>query len=238
MAAADRSGVIQDWTDYPVGVVRELQELGIELPPFTLKIGGKVPPASGLSSSVSIEVAIAVALLAISGKSLPAEEIAVLCQRAEKKYLGSPCGIMDQFVITAARAEHALLLNTRDLTYEHLPSNRGRLTHCCIVVANSMVNHSIAGGDYGLRRRELESGQSVLRDAFPALRKTGDATLSQLAGCESESGSFSVLTRCLGRSADRKSAAINAGLSLKSGAGFGAGLYLYLVRLGASQCSV
>jgi galactokinase len=82
MASNDRSGAIQDWTDYPVGVLRELQETGIELPHFILKIGGDVPPASGLSSSASIEVASAVAILAFSAKILPAEELAVLCRRA------------------------------------------------------------------------------------------------------------------------------------------------------------
>lgn len=184
MELADRSGAIKDWTDYPVGVLRELQKLGVELPPFTIAFAGDVPIGSGLSSSASIEVATAVALLAISGKNLPTEEIALLCQRAENLYVHSPCGIMDQFVIAGARAEHALLLNTRDLTYEHLSMNAGRLADCRIVVANSMVKHSIAGGDYGLRRREVESGQAILREIFPQLRDLGDANLTQLASCE------------------------------------------------------
>lgn len=52
------------------------------------------------------------------------------------------------------------------------------------MVANSMVKHSIAGGDYGLRRREVESRQSVLSDTFPELHDLGDATLSQRASWE------------------------------------------------------
>ena len=46
-----------------------------------------------------------------------------------------------------------------------------------------MVKHSIASGDYGLRRREVEAGQEVLRNAYPNLRDLGDATLSQLQCC-------------------------------------------------------
>ncbi len=184
MSPADQSEKTSDWSDYPVGVLRQLQAMGVEPPPFHLTFSGNVPLGSGLSSSASIEVATAVALLALSQRSLPAEEIAVLCRRAENEFVGSPCGIMDQFVITAARAEHALLLNTRDLSYELLPMSRGHLAKCRIVVANSMVRHSIAGGDYGLRRREVEAGQQILRERFSGLRDLGDATLEQLAACE------------------------------------------------------
>jgi galactokinase len=102
---------------------------------------------------------------------------------------------MDQFVVTAARKDHALLLNTRDLTFELLPMNQGDLAKCRIVVANSGVKHSIAGGDYGIRRREVEAGQAKLRERFPGLRDLGDATLTQLAECEHELSPQS-LKRC------------------------------------------
>jgi galactokinase len=104
----------------------------------------------------------------------------LLCQRAENHFVHSPCGIMDQFAITAAHAGHALLLNTRDLTYEHLPMNTGKLAETCIVVCNSMVRHSVATGEYGMRRAESEQGQAILLQKFPKLRDLGDATLVQL----------------------------------------------------------
>jgi galactokinase len=181
----DRSPRTGDWSDYPVGVLRELQSLNIAIPPFNIHFSSNVPLGSGLSSSASIEVATAVALLSHAAPSLPAKQIALLCQRAENIYVGSPCGIMDQFVITAAAAEHALLLNTRDLTFEQLPMNHGSLARCCIVVANSGVRHSIARGDYGVRRREVEAGQAKLRERFQ-IRDLGDATLDQLVSCEHE----------------------------------------------------
>lgn len=186
MSQQDRSPRTGNWTDYPVGVLRELQALGIEPPPFSMEVKGNVPLGAGLSSSASIEVATAVALLAHAGATLLLEQIALLCRRAENVYVGSPCGIMDQFVITAAQAGHALLLNTRDLTFELLPMNTGGLANCRVVVANSMVRHSIAGGDYGLRRREVEAGQTAILRRFPDLRDLGDATLDHLAACERE----------------------------------------------------
>jgi galactokinase len=92
---------------------------------------------------------------------------------------------MDQFAIAYAKRGHALLLKTRDLTYQHLPLNRGALAECVIVIANSGIRHSIAGASYGLRRRELEAGQGVLLERYPKLQDLGDASLSQLANCES-----------------------------------------------------
>lgn len=182
----DRSPKAGDWSDYPVGVLRELQKRGLEIPPFALHLKGDVPLGAGLSSSASVEVVTAIALLSHAHATLPPDVIAKLCQSAENNYVGSPCGIMDQFVVTAATADHALLLNTRDLTFELLPMNEGNLAHCMIVVANSGVRHSIAGGDYGLRRREVEAGQAKLREQFPQVRDLGDATLAQLAACEGE----------------------------------------------------
>jgi galactokinase len=186
MSLDDRSSRAGNWSDYPVGVLRELQERGIQIPTFDLHFSGDVPLGAGLSSSASVEVATAMALLSHAKATLPAEVIARLCQSAENNYVGSPCGIMDQFVVTAAVADHALLLNTRDLAFELLPLNKGELADCKIVVANSGVRHSIAGGDYGLRRREVEAGQSKLGERFPGMRDLGDATLAQLAECEDE----------------------------------------------------
>jgi len=192
---SDRSLARGEWSDYPVGVLRQLQQRGIEPPSFDLHIDGNVPFAAGLSSSASMEVASAMAMLALSSARLTIEEIALLCQRAENEYVESPCGIMDQFVVTAAKAGHALLLNTRDLTYEHLPMNKGALADTQIVVCNSMVNHSVATGEYGVRRRELEEGQAVLRVAFPHLRDLGDATLDQLNQCQHQM-SHEAFLRC------------------------------------------
>lgn len=155
----DRSDARGQWSDYPIGVLRKLQERGIEPPSFDLHLTGNVPFGAGVSSSASVEVASAMAMLALSSAQLSIEEIALLCQRAENEYVESPCGIMDQFVIVAAKAGHALLLDTRSLTYEYLPMNKGGLAETQIVVCNSMVKHSVASGEYGMRRIESERGK-------------------------------------------------------------------------------
>jgi galactokinase len=190
----DRSPARGIWTDYPVGVLRQLQQRGIEPPAFDLHLAGNVPFGAGLSSSASVEVASAMAMLALADAALAIEDIAVLARRAENEYVHSPCGIMDQFAITAAKAGHALLLDTRSLTYEHLPMNKGALADTQIVVCNSMVRHSVATGEYGMRRRESEEGQAVLVRKF-GIRDLGDATLDQLEAAKSEMSEHS-FRRC------------------------------------------
>lgn len=195
MAANDMSGAAKNWSDYPVGVLRQLQERGVYPPGFVLTIGGNIPLGAGLSSSASVEVATALALLSVAEESMRGEEIALLCQRAENVYVQSPCGIMDQFAVTLAKAGHALMLHTRTLKYELIPVDRGQMGETCIVVCNSMVRHSIASGDYGLRRRELEAGQRVIIDRFPELEDLGEAGLEHLEACKGEMSHESYL-RC------------------------------------------
>ncbi len=176
----DRRGRAGDWSDYPVGVLREFEAKGMQPAPFSLRLRGDVPLGSGLSSSASVEVATAFALLAHMDKSMPPEEIALLCQRAENHFVGAPSGIMDQTVIVLAQEGHALLLNTRTLEYELVPMNRGAIAESAVVVCNSMVKHSIGGGEYGKRRQQLEAGQATIVQTHPGVQDLGDATESDL----------------------------------------------------------
>jgi len=169
-----------DWSDYTVGVLRMLMENGLSFPGFHLHLDGDVPFGAGLSSSASVEVATACALLRFILQRMTVEKLAVLCRRAENEFAQSPCGIMDQFVITAATAGHALLLDTGTLKYEHLPLNTGALADARIVICNSMVRHSVAAGEYAVRHRQVMEGQAALVAVTPGARSLGTITLDQL----------------------------------------------------------
>ncbi len=164
------------WSDYGMGVVWSLAKDDINTPGFNLSVEGNVPLGSGLSSSASIEVAVAMALLSIAEKEIPGEKIATLCRRAENDFVGAPSGIMDQFVITNAVAEKALLLDCRSLEFYLLPLR----PDIRIVIANSMVKHSIAEGAYRDRREEVEAGQAVLSKMNPQIKLLRDATMDDL----------------------------------------------------------
>ena len=164
------------WSDYPMGVVSILAGEGHKIPGFSLSIWSDVPLGSGLSSSAAIEVATALAVLSLIGASYPPPVLARLCQRAENEFVGANCGIMDQFISANGKENHAMLLDCRDLSIQLAPIP----DNVALVIANTMVKHSVAGGDYPTRRAESEAACAVInshRGHVPFLR---DATLEDL----------------------------------------------------------
>ena len=164
------------WSDYPMGVVSILAGEGHKIPAFSLSIWSDVPLASGLSSSAALEVATALAVLSLVGASYPGPVLARLCQRAENEFVGANCGIMDQFISVNGKENHALLLDCRDLSYKLAPIP----DHVALVIANTMVKHSVAGGDYPTRRRESEAACAVIASHRPGVPFLRDATLEDL----------------------------------------------------------
>jgi galactokinase len=179
------------WSDYPLGVAWALREKGVEVPAFCMTLYGDVPVAAGLSSSASIEVATALALLSLAGAERSRDELAKLCQRAENVYVGASCGIMDQFIACNGAQDHALLLDCRSLEFRLAPIPH----HLSLVIANTMVKHSVAGGEYGNRRGEVEQGTEILRSHRPEIALLRDATLRDLEEWGSEMPP-NVLRRC------------------------------------------
>jgi galactokinase len=173
-------------------VVTILRQAGYGVGPCSLSIEGDVPLGAGLSSSASIEVATALAALSQASEPAPArEEIAKLCQRAENVYVGASCGIMDQFIACNGAEDHALLLDCRSLEYRLAPIPK----HVSLVIANTMVKHSIAGGEYTTRRSEVEEGTEILRRHRPEIELLRDATLADLEKWGGEMPD-NVLRRC------------------------------------------
>ncbi len=164
------------WSDYPMGVVSVLAGEGHNIPGFNLSIWSDVPLASGLSSSAALEVSTALAVLSLIGASYPGPVLARLCQRAENEFVGANCGIMDQFISVNGKENHALLLDCRDLSFKLAPIP----DHVALVIANTMVKHSVAGGDYPTRRRESEAACAVIASHRPGVKFLRDATLEDL----------------------------------------------------------
>ena len=159
-----------DWTDYPVGVARELERAGFPLTGLSLEVDSTVPVGSGLSSSASLLVASALAFL--GGRECDGLALVELCQRAESEFVGLPCGIMDYAISLFGEEGAALLLDCR--------SREGRLVplppEAAIVAVNSMVKHELAGTAYADRVRECQEAARQAR--VPHLR---DAPLDQVA---------------------------------------------------------
>ena len=170
------------WSDYPLGVIAILAGEGHKIPALSLTLWGDVPLGSGLSSSAAIEVSTAIAVLSLIGVQYPRPVLARLCQRSENEFVGSSCGIMDQFISANAAEDHALLLDCRDLSFKLAPIPE----NVALVIANTMVKHAITGGEYTSRRAEVEEAAAVIARHRPEVRFLRDANLDDLAKYGSE----------------------------------------------------
>jgi len=164
------------WSDYVVGVARLLRDLGGKWSGGDLLIQGDVPQGAGLSSSASLEVAVCRALLESSGEKMERAAMALLCQRAENEFVGARCGIMDQFVAVHGKRGHALLLDCRSLEYRLLPIPE----NVRLVICNTMVRHSLTGGEYNQRRAECEQAVRYFAERLPMIKALRDVTLEDL----------------------------------------------------------
>ncbi|GAB4252091.1 MAG: galactokinase [Acidobacteriota bacterium] len=164
------------WSNYLRGVVQQIRRRGLALRGMDLVLSGNVPVGAGLSSSAALEVATAETVRAVSGLELDRVQMALLCQAAEREFVGVNCGIMDQFVSALAQPDAALFIDCRDLTHEPVPLAPG----VSLVVCDSKVQRKLDASAYNQRRRECEEAVAALRQALPGIRALRDVTPEQL----------------------------------------------------------
>jgi galactokinase len=166
--ALDDPGPADGWRAFVRGTAAELQRAGHELRGATLGIRGDVPRGSGLSSSAALEVALALALLAHSGRPEPdRRELARLCSRVENDWVGAETGLLDQLAALCGREGHAIRIDFRSVAIDPVALDLGGFR---LVTVDSGVEHSHAGSGYNDRRRECREacqalGIASLRDA-------------------------------------------------------------------------
>ncbi len=158
------------WSDYVVGVARELVRSGLRLDPCDLYVASEVPAGSGLSSSAAIEVASAIALL--GSRKLERLDIAILAQRAETQFVGMPCGIMDQYASVFGRDGAAIQLDCRSLTHKYIELPRT----LAIVAVNSLVKHELGTSAYRHRVAECREAVEAVQRTHPEVESLRDVT--------------------------------------------------------------
>ncbi|MFB3902080.1 MAG: galactokinase [Acidobacteriota bacterium] len=164
------------WSNYIRGVIREYRERGDEVRGMDLVVSGNVPIGSGLSSSAALEVATAETCRVISGLEIDPVSMALLCQSAERRFVGVQCGIMDQFVSTLGRANAALFLDCRDLSYELVPLDM----QARIIICDSRKQRSLQTSEYNKRRAECEGAVQALSEAACDVKALRDVSVERL----------------------------------------------------------
>lgn len=163
----------QDWANYPLGMIKTLQNHGYKLDHgFELLFWGDIPSGAGLSSSASIELATGVAMNKAFNLHIPQVELVKMAQEDENKFVGMNCGIMDQFASGMGKEDHAILLDCNTLNYEYVPLN---LHGVSIVIINSNKKHALVTSEYNTRRKECENALKALQQKLP-IKSLGDLT--------------------------------------------------------------
>ncbi|MEL7187750.1 MAG: galactokinase [Pseudomonadota bacterium] len=172
------------WSDYARGVAAEIEATGIRLRGANLRIDGDIPIGGGLSSSASFELAIGVSLLDLSDASMAAKELAQACQRAEVRFAGVNCGIMDQMAIAACERDRAMFLDCRtlDATSYRIPDSLRFL------VVDSGVRHQLPQSGYNDRAAECREAVGILAARSNAITSLRDATIATLDANAAELG--------------------------------------------------
>lgn len=161
------------WTNYPKGVMWAFAGRGMKMDcGLDIVINGNIPNGSGLSSSASLEVLTGFYLRDLYGFDVNNVDLALIGQYSENNFNGMNCGIMDQFASAMGKKDHAIFLDTADLSYQYAPLV---LDGAKIIVTNSNVKHSLVNSGYNTRRKESEQALADLQKVIK-IETLGDLT--------------------------------------------------------------
>ena len=165
-----------DWTNYPKGVMWAFEKRGFEIPyGMDLLLFGNIPNGSGLSSSASVEVLTGCILRDMFGFDVTNQDLALIGQYSENNFNGVNCGIMDQFAIAMGKKDHAIFLDTADLSFEYAPIH---LEGAKIVIACSNKKRGLGDSKYNERRSECETALAEIQEVV-GINSLGDLTEEQ-----------------------------------------------------------
>jgi galactokinase len=153
-----------NWYNYPLGVIKCLQEQGAGLQGLDLLYAGNLPIGAGLSSSASIEVLTAFALDTILHLGMSKLAMVQIAKKAENEFMGVNCGIMDQFAVAFGEMDRALLLDCDTLDYETVDC---RLGDHCLAIINTHTPRTLADSKYNERFAECREALAALQQELP-----------------------------------------------------------------------
>lgn len=184
---------INSWENYLLGVIDEIQKLGKQLQGFDCILKSELPIGAGISSSAALECGFAEGLNSLFNLDLAQMEIVKLSQRAENNFVGSNCGIMDQFASVMSKKDHFIKLDCESLEANFIPA---KIQHCKLLLLNTNVSHNLADSEYNSRRQECENAVAVIQQKYTAVKSLRQVTFNMLEEFKEEIGAIG-FKRCL-----------------------------------------
>lgn len=171
------------WSNYLMGVVDGFIDKGKIIKGVDCVFGGNIPAGAGMSSSAALCSGFGFALNELFKCGLSRMELALIGQRAEHRFAGVRCGIMDQYASLFGEKDSALLLDCRSLKHEVLPLNLGDYE---LLLVDTKVKHELGTSAYNERRAACEEGVHALQQAQSAIHSLRDVTVEQLQTIQSK----------------------------------------------------
>lgn len=190
LSCISRSSV--EWENYILGVLNEISKRTDKLSGFDCIIESSLPTGSGLSSSAALECGLAFGLNELFELELSKIDIVHISQAAEHSYVGTQCGIMDQFASVMSQKKHVILLDCKSLEHIQIPI---KLNPYKIILLNTKVSHNLASSEYNTRKKECEEGVVILKRQYPEVNSLRDATIGMLESCKNEMSDI-IYKRC------------------------------------------
>jgi UDPglucose--hexose-1-phosphate uridylyltransferase len=150
-----------DYTNYLNGILKIMSEKGSKINfGFDVLIFSQIPTGGGVSSSAALELGFAYAINDVFSLGYNKIQLAQISQSAEHEFIGVKCGIMDQFSVAMGKKGNAILLNTANLEYQHVPLSLGDYR---IIVMNSNKKRALSDSKYNERLEQCRKGLTELK---------------------------------------------------------------------------
>ncbi|MEX0778996.1 MAG: galactokinase [Balneolales bacterium] len=181
------------WANYILGVVDELNKAGRTISGFDCAFGGNIPIGAGLSSSAALEGGVIYGLSKLFDLNLTPMQMTLLAQKAENRFVGVQCGIMDQFANLLGKENHVMKLDCRSLDYQYVPFANSSIN---IVLCDTNVRRELATSEYNVRRSQCEQAVGIMQKSMPFIQSLRDVSASLLETFKAELDQV-VYKRCL-----------------------------------------
>ncbi|NNK83601.1 MAG: galactokinase [Flavobacteriaceae bacterium] len=153
-----------EWQNFILGVLFHINVIKPNsIQGFDCIIESNLPLGSGISSSAALECGIAKGVNELFNIGLSDIEIIKLSRDAEHTFVGTKCGIMDQFAVVKGMKDHLILLNCETLDYKLIEAD---FSPYKVVLLNSNVSHSLASSEYNVRRDECDTALAAIQKKY------------------------------------------------------------------------
>ncbi len=142
------------WQNYIKGVINIIKlDFYKDIKGADIYIFSDLPFGAGLSSSASLNTALAYAYNEIYELNISKLELAKIAQKVEHEYIGTKCGIMDQMACLFSKQNAATMIDCNDNHCDNIPFELDNLS---VLICDTNIKHNLADSAYNKRRQVCE----------------------------------------------------------------------------------